>query len=73
MTGTFNSDLVDDLARQKVILFLGAGVSASATTRSGTRMKGWGGISYRHCGRAAAAEEETGPEINKGQGFSSCE
>ena len=38
----FNSDLVDDLARQKVILFLGAGVSASATTRSGTRMKGWG-------------------------------
>lgn len=37
----FNADLVDDLARQKVILFLGAGVTASAVTRAGTRMKGW--------------------------------
>mgnify|MGYP001087561173 CR=1 FL=1 len=38
---TFNSDLVDDLARQKVVLFLGAGVSASARTRSGSHIKGW--------------------------------
>jgi hypothetical protein len=37
----FNVDLVDDLARQKVVLFLGAGVSSSAPTRSGDRMKGW--------------------------------
>lgn len=37
----FNSDLVDDLARQRVVLFLGAGVSASAQTQSGTRMLGW--------------------------------
>ncbi len=37
----FNVDLVDDLARQKVVLFLGAGVSSSAPTRSGKRMKGW--------------------------------
>ncbi len=38
---TFNSDLVDDLARQKVVLFLGSGVSSSAITASGTRIKGW--------------------------------
>lgn len=38
---TFNADLVDDLARQKVVLFVGAGVSASATTRAGGRIKGW--------------------------------
>lgn len=37
----FNADLIDDLARQKVVLFLGAGVSSSAITRSGHRMKGW--------------------------------
>lgn len=37
----FNADLIDDLARQKVVLFLGAGVSSSAVTRSGKRMKGW--------------------------------
>ncbi|WP_160010590.1 SIR2 family protein [Rhizobium sp. 18055] len=37
----FNIDLVDDLARQKVVLFLGAGVSSSALTRAGQRMKGW--------------------------------
>lgn len=39
--GIFNADLVDDLARQKVVLFLGSGVSTSAITRSGSKMKGW--------------------------------
>jgi hypothetical protein len=38
---TFNPDLVDDLARQRVVLFLGAGVSASAKTHSGAKIKGW--------------------------------
>lgn len=38
---TFNADLIDDLARQKVVLFLGAGVSASADTRTGGKIKGW--------------------------------
>ena len=37
----FNADLVGDLARQKVILFLGAGISASARTASGGKMRGW--------------------------------
>ncbi|TBN08087.1 hypothetical protein EYC79_21345 [Agrobacterium cavarae] len=37
----FNNDLVDDLARQKVVLFLGAGVSSSAPTNSGQKMRGW--------------------------------
>ena len=37
----FNNDLVEDLARQKVVLFLGAGVSSSAATRSGNHMKSW--------------------------------
>ncbi|MEN3226509.1 SIR2 family protein [Methylorubrum rhodesianum] len=38
---SFNADLLDDLARQRVVLFLGAGVSSSATTRAGGRIKGW--------------------------------
>jgi len=37
----FNTDLVDDLARRKVILFLGAGVSASAVTATKGRIAGW--------------------------------
>jgi hypothetical protein len=37
----FNTDLVDDLAGEKVVLFLGAGVSASAATASGGKIAGW--------------------------------
>jgi len=37
----FNRDLLGDLARQRVVLFLGAGVSASAVTGSGKRIAGW--------------------------------
>jgi hypothetical protein len=37
----FNADLVDDLARQRVVLFLGSGVSSSSPTRAGGRIKGW--------------------------------
>ncbi len=37
----FNSDLVDDIARRRVAIFVGAGVSASATTASGGRFKQW--------------------------------
>lgn len=37
----FNSDLLDDLAREKVVLFLGAGVSASAITAQGNTIAGW--------------------------------
>lgn len=37
----FNPDLLTDLAYRKVVLFLGAGVSASAITATGTRIAGW--------------------------------
>ena len=37
----FNSDLIDDLAKRKVVLFLGSGVSSSATTPQGKKIKGW--------------------------------
>lgn len=37
----FNSDLVEDAARQKLVLFLGAGVSASAQPTNGLPLKGW--------------------------------
>lgn len=39
---TFNADLISDLARQRVVLFLGAGVSASAQAIDGNNIKGWG-------------------------------
>lgn len=41
MSREFNRDLLGDLARQRVVLFLGAGVSASAVTASGERIAGW--------------------------------
>ena len=37
----FNSDLVTDIARRRAVLFLGSGVSASARTRAGTRVRDW--------------------------------
>lgn len=43
-----NADLVDDLARQRVVLFLGSGVSASATTNSGHKIRQWEPF-LRHC------------------------
>jgi hypothetical protein len=46
---TFNADLIDDLARQRVILFLGSGVSSSAVTRAGSRIKGWSGFLKEMC------------------------
>lgn len=39
-----NADLLDDLAREKTVLFLGAGVSASATTLKGGRIADWNGF-----------------------------
>lgn len=38
---TFNPDLVNDLIQRKVVLFLGSGVSASATVKAGAPMKQW--------------------------------
>jgi NAD-dependent SIR2 family protein deacetylase len=52
--GEFNADLIDDLARQRVVLFLGAGVSASATTRSGGKIKGWEAFLIEMNGNAPA-------------------
>lgn len=37
----FNADLINDVAQRRVVLFLGAGVSASATTHSGSRIRQW--------------------------------
>lgn len=37
-----NADLIDDLAKQRVVLFLGSGVSASAVTKAGARIRQWG-------------------------------
>lgn len=37
----FNSDLVEDAARRRLVLFVGSGVSASAITRQRRRMKQW--------------------------------
>ena len=37
----FNSDLIGDLARQRVVLFIGAGVSSSAHTATGGKILGW--------------------------------
>lgn len=36
-----NADLVNDLAKQRVVLFLGSGVSASASTNAGKKIKQW--------------------------------
>lgn len=37
----FNPELIEDLARRRAVLFLGAGVSCSSRTKSGNPIKGW--------------------------------
>lgn len=37
----FNEDLINDLAQQKVVLFLGSGVSSSVNLAAANRFKGW--------------------------------
>lgn len=44
-----NADLLDDLAREKVVLFLGAGVSASAKTATGGKIADWNGFLASLC------------------------
>lgn len=39
---TLNADLGDDIAKKKVVLFVGAGASRWATPRGGGSFKGWG-------------------------------
>lgn len=41
MTMIYNEDLINDLAQQKVVLFLGAGVSSSVNLNANDRFKGW--------------------------------
>ncbi|MFD2836555.1 hypothetical protein ACFS3C_08295 [Azotobacter vinelandii] len=36
-----NPDLINDLAERRTVIFVGAGVSAGVTTRSGGRLKVW--------------------------------
>lgn len=38
---SFNADLVDDIARRKVVLFVGAGASKWAKPKGGGNFKGW--------------------------------
>lgn len=37
-----NPDLINDLAQKRAAIFIGAGVSAGVTTKSGTQIKTWG-------------------------------
>jgi hypothetical protein len=46
----FNPDLIDDIARDRAVLFLGAGVSASAVTANGVPISGWGRFLESLCG-----------------------
>ena len=47
----FNVDLLDDLARRKVVLFVGAGASRAATPRNGGSFKGWAEFLDDACSR----------------------
>jgi len=51
----YNQDLIGDLARQKVVLFLGAGVSSSVSIDEGSRFKTWPDF------LSSAAENRTDP------------
>ncbi|RHW21231.1 SIR2 family protein [Pseudomonas jilinensis] len=48
-----NPDLIRDLAERRAAIFVGAGVSAGVTTRSGGRLKVWGAFLKEHADRLA--------------------
>ena len=50
---TFNSDLIEDLARRRVVLFIGAGASKSATPRAGGSFKDWTEFLTEACSKIA--------------------
>lgn len=52
----FNRDLLDDLARRRAVLFIGSGVTSSAATSSGLKIKGWGEFLDNAC-------EHTDPDL----------
>lgn len=59
----FNADLISDLARQRAVLFLGAGVSASAIPADGNRIQGWGDFLQ------AAANKASNPTKDQATGL----
>ncbi|MFV3129726.1 SIR2 family protein [Niveispirillum sp. KHB5.9] len=61
----FNQDLVDDLARGRVALFLGAGVSASAVTTTGNRISGWTDFLEKVCTKAPKSIQKTAKKLIK--------
>lgn len=54
----FNADLVDDLARERVVLFVGAGVSASASTVRGGKIADWAGFLHQTAEKLNLSERE---------------
>lgn len=55
---TFNSDLLDDLARSKVVLFIGAGASKAAKPRGGGVFKDWAEFLTGACAQIGEPEKE---------------
>ncbi len=71
---SLNADLLDDLARQKVVLFLGAGVSASATTHGGGRIKGWEDFLRSLCSEVnSTTANQVGELLDKKDYLLACE
>jgi len=69
----FNPDLVDDLARERVVLFLGAGVSASAVTAKGGRIAGWPGFLKSMANAMPAVQDQALRLIEKSDFLLACE
>jgi hypothetical protein len=71
----FNPELLDDFAHGRVALFLGAGVSASATTRSGKPIRTWEKFLTDTASTAGdrAVKKEVGVLVSKGDYLFACE
>lgn len=53
----FNADLIDDIARQRAVIFVGAGVSAGAKDANGKRVMGWEEFLRDAAGRVISASD----------------
>lgn len=74
MDVVFTPDLVDDIARERVIPFLGAGVSASAKTASGNKIKPWAAFLRETAGSLDGKLQNLVSElVNRGEYLLACE
>lgn len=66
-------DLINDIARRKCILILGAGISKNSQNEDGVRPKDWKEFLEFSCSQTSSIKSEIKKQINSGDYLTACE